>query len=409
MSLRSAETSSARGLTLEGLSVSYFLRASRMYDTLMQMGRWFGYRPGYLDLCRLYTTPELEEWFQHIAEANEELRREFDHMVAVGGTPRDYGLKVRSHPVLMVTSRVKMRHGTTLDLSFDSDTPETVVFHRDPTIVAGNLRATELLIERLGALNRPGVTRDRAAGLHRWEQTHLWDGIQAAPILAFLSGYATHPSALRVNTRLLAEYIERQNARDELLEWTVVLFGNGEGDPARVGTLEVGLAQRRPNERSKTLAEQKREGVFIIRRLLSPIRPRHRSRCRAVRCGPPGDPCRLAAGSRQIGGERRPNILRLGRLPRREERGLLMLYPLDSHQGEIEVSPLIAFSIAFPEKSGCPTRRLRGEQRLLDARNRNRMTAAAQMWDELGAGVQQQPGWRARRVADALTRDTCRG
>src|ERR1035438_4448439 len=53
----------ARGLTLEGLCVSYFLRASRMYDTLMQMGRWFGYRPGYLDLCRLYTTPELLEWF----------------------------------------------------------------------------------------------------------------------------------------------------------------------------------------------------------------------------------------------------------------------------------------------------------------------------------------------------------
>ena len=66
----------SRGLTLEGLTVSYFLRASRMYDTLMQMGRWFGYRPGYLDLCRLYTTPELNEWFQYITEANEELRQD---------------------------------------------------------------------------------------------------------------------------------------------------------------------------------------------------------------------------------------------------------------------------------------------------------------------------------------------
>ena len=46
----------ARGLTLEGLTVSYFLRASKMYDTLMQMGRWFGYRPGYIDVCAgLYT------------------------------------------------------------------------------------------------------------------------------------------------------------------------------------------------------------------------------------------------------------------------------------------------------------------------------------------------------------------
>src|SRR6266699_2863167 len=56
----------SRGLTLEGLTVSYFLRASKMYDTLMQMGRWFGYRPGYADLCRLYTTAELRDWYRDI-------------------------------------------------------------------------------------------------------------------------------------------------------------------------------------------------------------------------------------------------------------------------------------------------------------------------------------------------------
>jgi hypothetical protein len=74
----------ARGLTLEGLTTSYFLRASKMYDTLMQMGRWFGYRPGYIDLCRLYTTSELIDWFRHIADAAEELREEFDVMAATG-------------------------------------------------------------------------------------------------------------------------------------------------------------------------------------------------------------------------------------------------------------------------------------------------------------------------------------
>ena len=80
----------ARGLTLEGLCVSYFLRASKMYDTLMQMGRWFGYRPGYLDVCRLYTSRELIKWFGHITEAAEELRAEFDIMEAVGATPKQY-------------------------------------------------------------------------------------------------------------------------------------------------------------------------------------------------------------------------------------------------------------------------------------------------------------------------------
>jgi hypothetical protein len=74
----------SRGLTLEGLSISYFLRTTRMYDTLMQMGRWFGYRTGYLDLCRLFTTRTLKEWYCHIALAEEELRRDFDYMVAAG-------------------------------------------------------------------------------------------------------------------------------------------------------------------------------------------------------------------------------------------------------------------------------------------------------------------------------------
>ena len=69
--------------------MSYFLRASKMYDTLLQMGRWFGYRPEFLDLCRLYTTSDLHEWFEHITEAGEELRDEFDVMAASGATPRE--------------------------------------------------------------------------------------------------------------------------------------------------------------------------------------------------------------------------------------------------------------------------------------------------------------------------------
>jgi hypothetical protein len=63
----------SRGLTLEGLSVTYYLRASRLYDTLMQMGRWFGYRGGYSDLCRIFTTDELISWYRHIAMATQEL------------------------------------------------------------------------------------------------------------------------------------------------------------------------------------------------------------------------------------------------------------------------------------------------------------------------------------------------
>ena len=79
----------SKGLTLEGLSVSYYLRASRMYDTLMQMGRWFGYRPGYVDLCRLFISRELNEWFCHITLASQQLRDEFEYMSDVAGSTPD--------------------------------------------------------------------------------------------------------------------------------------------------------------------------------------------------------------------------------------------------------------------------------------------------------------------------------
>ena len=77
--------------------MSYYLRASKMYDTLMQMGRWFGYRPGYLDLCRLFTSNDLVSNYKFITAATEEMRAEFDRMWLLRKKPLDYGLKVRAH------------------------------------------------------------------------------------------------------------------------------------------------------------------------------------------------------------------------------------------------------------------------------------------------------------------------
>ena len=104
----------SRGLTLEGLSVSYMLRRSMMYDTLFQMGRWFGYRDDYDDLCRVWMPDEARGWYEHIAESIEELRKELVQMEIARATPQEFGLKVRSHPdSLMVTARNKMGTGFT--------------------------------------------------------------------------------------------------------------------------------------------------------------------------------------------------------------------------------------------------------------------------------------------------------
>lgn len=146
----------SRGLTLEGLSVSYFLRASKMYDTLMQMGRWFGYRPGYVDLCRLFTSTELNDWFRHITLASEELRAEFNYLFESGGTPDNYALKVRTHPgCLQITSLSKRRYTRNVQVSWASRLVETYQLQKDKEVCKSNLFATDDLICKLGEAERP--------------------------------------------------------------------------------------------------------------------------------------------------------------------------------------------------------------------------------------------------------------
>jgi hypothetical protein len=261
----------ARGLTLEGLTVSYFLRAAKMYDTLMQMGRWFGYRPGYVDLCRMYMTDELQEWFRHVTAANEELRQEFDRMAAVGGTPRDYGLRVKSHPALLITSRVKMRNGVELDLSYAGDITETTVFRIDDKALDDNLAALGSLAKVLGSPTESDPERERpGARFDRWKGTRLWNGVAAEPIAAFLSSLLTHERALKVNGKLMAEYVRNAARNGEITSWTVALVGKGDTKAEKAGVYD-GLPDLGP---VTLIARQspypESPGRYAIRRVLNP-------------------------------------------------------------------------------------------------------------------------------------------
>ncbi len=211
----------SRGLTLEGLSVSYFLRSSRMYDTLMQMGRWFGYRPGYLDLCRLYTTADLTTWYRHIALASAELKREFEHMAAIGGTPRDYGLRVRTHPNgLQITGASKLRTGTEMKVSFSGTMAETLVLFNSPDILRQNAEAVEAFLLRAEAVAARRDDRSRT----------IWSGVPAEEVIRFLHDYRTHPEALKVSSDSMARFIGKKAGEGGLTEWSVVLLKGGTAD-----------------------------------------------------------------------------------------------------------------------------------------------------------------------------------
>lgn len=131
----------SRGLTIEGLTVSYMYRNTKMYDTLMQMGRWFGYRPGFEDLCRVHLSNDSINWYAHIADAAEELVQQAKRMRRDRLSPKDFGLYVRSHPdSLLITAANKMRSGqeVTVEQSFSGRLREGYIVSTDPDVNARN-------------------------------------------------------------------------------------------------------------------------------------------------------------------------------------------------------------------------------------------------------------------------------
>lgn len=321
----------SRGLTLEGLSVSYYLRASKMYDTLMQMGRWFGYRPGYLDLCRLYTTNELIEWYEHITVASEELRQEFDYMAEAGATPDEFGLKVRTHPQgLVITGANKMKTGTAMKLCYTRSLSETTIFYKDENKNQQNLEVTEELLRKLGS----HTTQEN--------KNYIWKQVPPQKVIDFLLGYQSHDKCRLANTSLLVQYIKAQLPH-ELTSWTVVLISNNRAKKTCIlAGYEVGLTLRKDAS-----PESCYEYRLVKSRLLSPTdewidlpnETREEileiTRRRREEAGKPPSSSNTPDGK----------ILRSKRSPKN---GLLLLYPLDPEAINCEIS-VMGFVISFPD------------------------------------------------------------
>ena len=132
-----------------------------MYDSLMQMGRWFGFRPGYVDLCRLYLTPDLEIWFGHVANAAEELRSRLDHVAMIGSTPEQYGLRIQSHEILLVIAPNKMRHAREFQVSFQGEGKIQTVFFSDEVKNRQNADRIAAFLSHIGRASEISPSRDR--------------------------------------------------------------------------------------------------------------------------------------------------------------------------------------------------------------------------------------------------------
>ena len=231
----------SRGLTLEGLCVSYFYRNSMMYDTLLQMGRWFGYRKNYEDLFRIWMAEEAVDWYGYITDATNELKIEILRMRALKLTPEDFGLKVRQDPnSLIVTARNKMRTATRVSR---------------PVTVSGRLLETPKLINDLNVLEKnkekcikfiSDIDHVYKRGTNDAPRAILWREIPKEQIVNLIRNFQSHPWHLAFQSGALADYIEENQDLDK---WDVAIPEGSVKEKYCISTLEDNIFIE-PEERS---------------------------------------------------------------------------------------------------------------------------------------------------------------
>lgn len=219
----------SRGLTLEGLTSSYFLRGAGTYDTLLQMGRWFGYRPGYGDLPRIWTTAELADGFRFLAQVERDIRLDIDRYATELATPEDVPVRIRLHPKMRVTGPLRMQFAVPASLSFSGQRPQTIKFrHRDQTVVSENLEATRAVIVK--------AIEDGSVPEFLGEKVILRD-VAVGHVLWYLSKYHFHPDS-EMTSELVTQYVNNQVSHGQLRTWNVAVVTRGK--PVR-GQIDLGL------------------------------------------------------------------------------------------------------------------------------------------------------------------------
>ncbi len=219
----------ARGLTLEGLMVSYFLRTANQYDTLLQMGRWFGYRPGYEDLPRIWMPSDLKLRFRALASVEQEIREDIEQYRLRDLTPMDLAVRIRAIPGMAITAANKMRAARRCAVSYWGTHRQTFRFaHTDAGLLERNWAAGNELVSRIEALG----LRDRDAG-----ERKLWRNVPRSSVRRFLEAYSVESSQADLLPAMLVPFIDGPDPR--LSSWNVgiVESGRGRDSDAALGTI----------------------------------------------------------------------------------------------------------------------------------------------------------------------------
>lgn len=232
----------SRGLTIEGLVSTYFLRTTSQADTLLQMGRFFGYRKGYEMLPRIWLTEVTEEKFRFMATLEEELREDIETYILEGMDANEYGPKIKNSPKLTwlrITAKNRMQSVEEVDLDFSGTSNQTILFDDDVVIQSQNIEVTEHFLNRLGT---PEETRN-SRGLY-------WEDIPFEQIRdEFFGKFSFSKQSEFANMEALFKWYQKKEEEAGFTNWNVVLSGSGKLDNDKqnqwvVGGRGVGLVKR---------------------------------------------------------------------------------------------------------------------------------------------------------------------
>lgn len=307
----------SRGLTLEGLTVSYFLRTASMCDTLLQMARWYGFRLGYEDLIRIWTTDGIASWFSELALVEQSLRDSIIALARAGRRSDQMAIRLRAHSKLLLTARNKATTAAANVDSWSGEHPQTVLLPlSDASRLQQNFGAAEQLVRDVGGI------REVVGGL-------LARDVQPEIVIDFLRAYQGHDDAVAFRADLIADWIAERCAADELTDWSVFIASPSAGRTQTMGGLDIGLVKRRRvgAESIGILVDPAHEGVDL-----------------------PGG----ASGYRRPSGEYDAEAMRSARPA---TQGLLIVYPLDpEYMGLNSAPPVIALALSLPKTSDVATK-----------------------------------------------------
>ncbi|MFC4067006.1 Z1 domain-containing protein [Actinoplanes subglobosus] len=292
----------SRGLTLEGLVSSYFVRASSAYDTLLQMGRWFGHRAGYGDLPRIWMTVELASWFRHLAVVEAEIRKDIDRYLVEDKNPLTFAVRIRTHPKMLVTAPARMKSAVTAHAAYGGDLVESRYFATDEGAIDWLRTNEEAAIKLVQAARQHGRS-ELSPSVGRW----LWRDVSFRDVIKFIDQYRFHERSEEARPELLKRYIQKRVENNALTAWDIAVIGNSRKN-ANVWKFPDGTA----------VGLNRRSRINLVGDPLADIKTLSGPRDAAVNLRVPDG----------VDVTRRSEIDALRRV-QRPDHGLLLIYPID--------------------------------------------------------------------------------